>query len=246
MNRYKVGLSYVIGIGIWLFVTKVQGQNSLKTTPDSTVIERVVVFNQDDYFRKNDLRDEKNIIKVNVVSFLIGDFPIYYEGNFTNSITGEIGIGITLRNFFNDLLDADFESFGEEGRHATLGYSFRGGVKFYPSTGDDAPYGYYIFPQIQYRKYNTLVDECNASGSSLNQLKESKINIDYKIEFGYQDYFESNLIIDYYFGFGVRKKNHQSIDCNYNNTTGMYDLEQTVSTGLTGVISMGIKLGFAF
>jgi len=131
----------------------------------------------------------KNVIKVNLLSVIYGDLPVYYERAITNSFSIEVGAGVLLPYYFPKLSQYDEDIEGVE--NPIGGTSIWIQPKLY--YGGRAPENSYVGVQWRQRNYNLENNEVRHTDISLN--------------FGYQLVLGKRLIFDYNagVGFGMKK-----------------------------------------
>lgn len=214
-------------------------QQVLKVDTSNTA--RVRIFNSDQYF--SPVSDQyKHAIKINPLLIAFGDIPVYYEHRISTKLSLEGSLGLTMRNYMAALTDDDMLREKDQNL-STFGYSTRIALRFYPSSSDDAIIGYYFAPEIMYRKYNNTVNEFD-NGISTTTVDLKKTQMDYKLIFGYQDYFDNNILIDYYLGVGVRKIYEEKGSYDYNSSLNNLEIEKV--SGYVPAATLGVKLGFGF
>jgi hypothetical protein len=237
-------------IAVFLFnliITGLWAQFPVNTDTTVTKPTKVEVFNADNYFsRESKPTDIKNAVKVNPLLIINGDIPFYYERRLGQAVSMEIAAGITLRDYFAELISEDF-SFESDNRIGKTGYSLHGAFRYYPSKYYSAIEGFYFSPNIRFRSYSALVNPC-PNQVIIPSFKEYKKNTDYMITIGHQDLdgFDEDVVIDYYLGFGIRKRVYNEFLCtdlsgNKYEITETKDLEK-----IRPLFVMGIKLGLGF
>ncbi len=237
---------YLLLIFIFLYSNTANAQNVVNG--DSTNVNRVKVFNPSntkDFFYASD--NYKLAVKLNPILILFGEIPVYFEHRLGEKLSGEMAVGVTLRNYYLDIADNDNSSNTSEViDNDKFGYSFRAALKFYPSSAEEPILGYYFAPEIMTRMYYRSFQYKQgfvpaAASSDTYNLK--KIQTDFKILFGYQDYLDANILIDYYLGFGIRNVNMEESNSDINSPK-YGDIGTKRSR--TPVFTAGVKLGFAF
>lgn len=117
--------------------------------------------------------EEKNVLKVNTLSLIVGTGSIFYEREFTDNLSGQVGVGYLNYKF-------DETKF--------TGLILTPEVRFYPK--QNAIDGFYIAPYIRYQNFGLEVDGGEATYS----------NIGGGIAFGRQWITKSGFTMDLFFG----------------------------------------------
>ena len=227
MKLTKLPLLFLVTV--FFFSNASYSQVFKADTSNSTKVSVFNAPNENYQFETATNQNYKYAVKINPLLVLSGDIPFYFEYKLTKRLSAEVGVGPTIRNFW-------LEAFQDEFYAATpinsnkIGRSLRASLRFYPSSTDEAISGYYFAPEIMLRRfYSEYVLETNQT--------------DFKMVFGYQDSFDSNLIIDYYVGFGLRTSDKEEVDYESNSATYLkvIGLEEVNPT-----FTLGLKLGFGF
>ncbi len=169
------------------------------------------------YFDDGRISKAKNIIKVNALSVITGDIPVYYERVLTKRLSIEVGFGILLPYYGSELP-------GNTGVDQVIsdpdnGYSIWVHPKYYIWK---SPEGSYLGIQYRRRSYN-----------------ENGFNIiysDYTINYGFQFIIGSRGIMDINLGLGLRDKKVPN-----GFLTESWELEKTAL-----VVPFGIRFGILF
>jgi len=134
-------------------------------------------------FDDADIYDKKNVLKLNLVSILNGDFSIHYERVIKGVYSVEVGVGIlrepTVADFW-DLLE-----YGEGVQGVTGGYSLWLQPKWY--VFHKAPRLYYGGLQLRRRVYKTESVDFNYNDIALIsglQFILKRITIDWDVWYG--------------------------------------------------------------
>lgn len=188
----------------------------------------------------------KTSIKLNPLLILSGDMPLYIEQKIVDKVTFEVSGGMTYDNF-TTLFDLDH--YPEEiTRRNEMGYSFSGGLRYYPSESYATMEGYYFAPEFRRRVYNSTIT--GVQGITINPVKHSRTVTDMKLIFGYTDYFEDHIFFDAYIGVGMRDKNYRNLVRAGANLYNGQTFEQTYEIWNDNiakpVFALGFKLGFSF
>lgn len=168
------------------------------------------IFSQNDtindnyyYFDDGGVIGAKNIIKINTISIIRGDVPLFYERYLSDIFSIEAGLGILFpyynaENIFN-AMNGNTGSYG----NPEYGYSFSLQPKVYLSK--ESPLDHYI--SLQYRKRSNI------------GYREIYSSHDLVFCSGYQNLFRKRFIFDIIMGIGMR--NDEIYNRNY--IVGIFD-----------------------
>lgn len=205
----------------------------------------VVVFNSPDAEEEDEYGEHKNFIKFNVMEAFAGDFSFYYERLLHKNFSAEVGIGVTLSDYFGSLISSDFDVF-DQSYESLLGNSFALGLRYYPNGYFD---DFYFSPDFKYKKYNNrFVDFSNGIANEIG--KESRAFSVGRISFGYNYFVDDKIFIDLSGGFGIGQLKIVDYTAfnDYDPITGNYTTtyEKTELKRLVPRIHVGFKIGIAF
>lgn len=125
------------------------------------------------FAQKPETSEEKNVIKINTLSLLVGTGSIFYERHLTDNLSGQIGVGYLNFSF---------------SKTKFTGLILTPEVRFYPKS--NAIDGFYIGPYVRYQNYTISITEGDASYS----------NIGGGVSLGRQWVFNSGFTIDLFVG----------------------------------------------
>ena len=145
------------------------------------------------YFDDGGISESKNLFKINVLSIVNGDLPVYYERILGNSFSIEVGAGILLPYYIPEL--PNLLSGESEIENPDFGHSLWIHPKYYIQ--HEAPELNYIGVQFRRRYYN--------------QDDQPIIYTDLTINFGLQLILGKRFVFDYNLGIGFRYKTQKSI-----------------------------------
>ena len=194
--------------------------------------------------------DSKNHIKINPALAFSGDIPLYYERVINRKFSVEVGVGVTLRNYVQDVFDL-VDDIDPATRKTRIGYSGRATLRYFPDPYYPAPIGWYFFAQVQYKLFENWAKDCDplTGKSNSNLLPESKVLTDLRLGFGMQEMLAGErFIIDYYFGLGLRFKETEILICEEQETnpTPKYISFIEKKPETLPNLALGLKLGFRF
>lgn len=191
--------------------------------------------------------NEPNYVKFNPYLIARGAFTVGYERSLHPYHSVEINGGVTYRDFIYEFAKLDTDYFNDYETTVKIGYIIDVAYKFYPKTNDyfDGPY---LSPGVLLKKYNIQheVPYSFTSNSKLVDAGYSMKELYLKFGYAYESWFYDDLIIDAYFGFGVR--NIRKNDYEIRDATQHRNEEILSFTTETNVpaIYLGLKLGFIF
>lgn len=137
------------------------------------VLALVGLFTIPSFAQESNVSEEKNVVKINTLSLIVGTGSIFYERKFEDNLSGQLGVGYL--NFGND--DTRFS-----------GLIVTPEARFYPKK--DAIDGLYLAPYGRYQNYSLK------SGDD----KATYFNIGGGIVIGRQWIKESGFTMDLFFG----------------------------------------------
>lgn len=190
---------------------------------------RVITFKNEESIHQQEFKSTFNILKINIVEFIPGDFSLYYERGFGEMIGFEMGLGTTIYDYVSSFLN-DHDVYNSNIRFSYgLSYSFA--LRFYPI---DLFEEFYIAPEYKFRKYNWERDYSN--GTTANEMRKLSLP---RINLGYAFFYDNNLLFDYFFGIGFANETRET----YESSAG-----QVVKADMNPRprFHMGIKIGYAF
>lgn len=204
-----------------------------------------VTYSKVEYDRPEFDREVYHLLKVNPLLVFSGDIPIYYERRLSDHLAAEAGIGITHMDYLYEGFDFEqsFEGFNID-RTASIGYSFRAEIKYYPSKSTKALDEMYFGFAFRIKHYNTDLIKCNSTLISPS-VSETRTYIDNQLTGGYIYYISDMVFLDFYGGIGIRNRNTNRGSCNFNGPITVIT-EPTLVQSVAPAIALGVKLGFAF
>jgi len=126
---------------------------------------------------------EKNVLKVNTLSLLVGTGSVFYERKFTDMISGQLGFGYMNLVFLEDT--------------RFTGLILTPECRFY--LRKNAMDGVYISPYLRYHRFNVKDTETSNTGSLTSTGGG--------VVFGRQWIFKKGFSIDFFFGGHYSKAN---------------------------------------
>lgn len=208
---------------------------------------RVIIYNAPEEKGPINSKEEIHQLKLNLLAPLGGNIAVHLERKLLPKLTAEGSAGITLRNFGENFLYDFFEVQNDHNfgiiREQGIGPSVSGAIKYYP---DGALEGYYFSPEIRYRRYNSNAWE---SGSIGAPYEEFRALTDFKLMFGYVNYLDEHIVLEYFAGIGIRYNNQEMLSfVEVDPTTGapVYGVRLLKEQEYVPLLSLGLKFGFSF
>ena len=192
---------------------------------------------------KSDYSKSRQSIKINPLLFARGDMPIYFEKSIYNNLALEAGVGITLQdyvvNIFDDIV---WDNNSQIGINRKIGYSYRLGLRYYASDYNFESEGMYF--EIIYRSqlYGATLDKVGELTNLSNDLKH--VNNDVLFTLGFVQIFDENAFIDPFIGFGIRRRNYDTISFETVNSTTTYSIVN--ENDVVPTLTLGVKFGILF
>ncbi len=198
---------------------------------------KVVMYSADASEKKEPF-EPVYLLKLNLISALSGDMGLSIEKKLNERFTAEAGLGVTVRNFSQGMIVDFFDvedgmNYPTISREYKLGPSFVAGLKYYPNGAIDE---FFFGPEVRFRRYNS---EARQKGERGIHSEYSSL-LDFKINFGYINFIEDNIFIEYNAGLGIRSRNQQFLTFEESSSNAILDRENVFAP----LISFGLKIGF--
>jgi len=179
-------------------------------------------------------------IKMNPLIFFRGDIPLYLEKSFSSKFAIEAGVGLTHTDYLAVASD-EIEGFDykDSDINAELGFSGRVGLRYYASNYGFEPEGVYFAIEYRYQRYNSVLNSLMTIENLDQKLKRT--NSDFKLTLGYVNYFDENVYIEPYVGFGIRAR---SID-RFSGDEVLNTVSITSESDIVPFLSLGFKIGIS-
>ncbi len=203
----------------------------------------VVVFNSPE--NEKEQLELKNLIKFGMLEPFAGSFTFYYERVLNENFSLEVGLGMTLENYFNLALDGNLGILGSGSYVSAIGPVFNLGARYYP---EFAPEYFYVAPEFRIKNYNAI--EYRTVSSVETEYKTFVHNTSGRLTFGYQYFVSKNVFWDFYGGFGITGRNTGILESSVTTdpltgaSTTNYFIDE--DKGFYPTLHLGIKLGLGF
>ncbi len=202
-----------------------------------------------------------NILKTNPLLFIAGVANISYERKLDKKISIEsrfdyfysayISVGHKctepLLPFFQDIHEM----------MPVSGFSLSVGPKFYDNAYQ-AMSGFYFKPILRYKYYKSIKYNYESICYEAEQV-EKRNNFGIKFIWGNQMIYSNNIVVDVFFGFGMRITDistltyysieytqYDECQCDKTDFVETFDLSVSKKHNLAPTLHFGIKVGFAF
>lgn len=201
---------------------------------------KVVVFNSgDNEDEKNEIY-AKNLFKFGLLGPFAGDFSFYYERVISQGFSVEAGLGITIEDYIEGVLDSDAWVGSSDN---LFGPSALIGFRYYPIS---TPEEFYIAAEFKHKQYRS---EQFADFDDNTYIRSSIIS-KFRLTFGYQVFVYDNVFWDLFGGFGLGSESLVNYteefanpnDPNSNSTVIVKNKERN----LKPYIHIGVKIGLTF
>lgn len=193
----------------------------------------------------------KWILKTDVVSIATGEFPLIAEFRISDDLSLEGSAGITLtQNNDNDLSKIEYfddASVGLKGKSA-IGTAFRGGVKYYISSEEDAIEGFsvglFAFNKITKIKYEKQVSDFDYVA---NGKFDTKNKLGLELVLAYQYFWNKHIGTEFFLGLGaanVKREFYSTQVLSDGNGGSFQQVKHNDFNQVVENIRFGIKVGF--
>ncbi len=175
-------------------------------------------------------------LKLNPLLLVRGDIPVYYEMSLSNRLSVELGVGLTAIDYLtsrNYNLDPDQDL----DYKIELGFSVRGGLRYYTSDYSYEPHGFYFGVTYRLQNFKSELTKIN----NFDNLSENieAVNNDARFEIGFVNTFEEGVFIEPYIGIGFRSRDYDKIIID----EFVYSINRT--NDIVPYFSIGAKIGFS-
>lgn len=254
----KTALLSLLFVGLLpLALLAQKGKSSPKKKDDKKKdnIEIIEIKDDDsddnDYFDRKKKEQELNVIKINPLAALSGQFPIYFERVLGPHFSVEVAAGPTLYSnaqLISEILSEDGDFQEDLIFQKKIGLLGKIGVRYYPSKRDLAPDGFFMAGEVQFTNFKRTTFGYGQNGEQLTSGTAYKVGIkktDYfRVVAGWSSVYD-NFVSEYFIGFSLRDK---SIDrlLGLDDTTGTYSNAIVSTSEIIPAFLVGWKIGFSF
>lgn len=172
--------------------------------------------------------DKRSSIKLNPLSFVRGDIPLYFEQTISDNISFEIGAGVTVFDYLGDGLFPIERNVTLGAADYELGYSFTANMRYYAQKYNYETEGLYFGLEYRHQTYNHKTDLHPSDFYT-------KYN-DVRLLIGYIYIFDENAFIEPFAALGFR-------NIKYNSVTSAIATEN--NKALLPHFSLGVKIGIS-
>lgn len=224
-------------LALFLGFTSLVGQN--RNVVQVEVIEDDAEPQRSEWFQNTS-------IKLNPLLFFRGDIPLYFETGMSKNFAFEGGAGFTNTDYVSAASDLfsgfDYEAIGLDLKNK-IGYSARIGVRYYASDYGFQSEGFYFGITYRIQTYNSEV----ISNLTVPAFKKDlqRTNNDFRLMFGYVNYFDNNAFIEPYVGLGIRGRAIDRIGFTTDPATGVTEFGSYTDKETVPLLTLGFKLGIS-
>lgn len=189
----------------------------------------------------------KNLIKLNTLSFLRGEFPVYFERAITHDVSVELAAGVTFRNYIGTPASGDDVDDYSAGTEVKFGPSVHAGFRYY-FLADVEPQGGYLHLDFAHLEYIKDIRAKDANGDLTDtRYRDERVYNDIRLLGGYQLLSAtSNWLFDLYGGIGLRNRRMETVTELYDITTGVWSYEPGTIDDAVPALFMGVKVGLGW
>jgi hypothetical protein len=189
----------------------------------------------------------KNVIKLNALSFLRGEFPVYYERAITHDVSVELAAGVTFRNYIGTPASGDDVDDYSAGTEVKFGPSVHAGFRYY-FLADVEPQGGYLHLDFAHLEYIKDIRAKDANGDLTDtRYRDERVYNDIRLLGGYQMLSAtSNWLFDLYGGIGLRNRRMETVTELYDTTTGVWSYEFETIDDAVPALFLGVKVGLGW
>lgn len=217
---------------------KLAAQNEPEVQPPQQRQPKVITYKAEETPVKS-LTPHINLLKIDLISVAAGDIGPMFERKLGNKISAQVGAGVTLQNFSKGAISNFFSSTENSNiqRVANIGESFTAAFKYYPNGAIEE---FYFAPQFRYRTYNSMAKALYQPGN----FNEHLTTMDFMFSFGYIDYVQDNVFLEYSASVGIRNKNQTALVHDTSISPSKYDLQSNANQYVP-LVALGLKIGFS-
>lgn len=191
----------------------------------------------------------KNVLKVNPLLFLRGEIPIYYERALSSRLSGELGVGITYRNYINLTLAGDYPDADDFGAGTDIipSPSYHVGLRYY-LTDDIEPQGSYLQLEMAHLRYTKDIGVKDSTGQFNGETnRDERIYNDVRFYYGFQKLSStSNWLFDYYVGIALRNRFLTVVNEDLNIAEGKWTYTVDTVDDVVPAFFLGVKVGLGW
>lgn len=202
---------------------------------------KVVVFNSEDTVDKKNEIIARNLFKFGLLSPFAGDFSFYYERVLAKSFSMEFGLGITIEDYIQGVIDDEFLDINNDNN--LFGPSALIGFRYYPVY---TPEEFYIAGEFKHKQYRS---EQNFNSSN-DVFARSNVISKFRLTFGYQVFVYDNVFWDFFGGFGLGSENRITYSEEFVDPSSTTNNDMVIvkneQRDLKPYVHIGVKIGLTF
>lgn len=209
--------------------------------------EKIKVYSPTTANTSNSDNSYKWTIKTDLFSFIAGEVPLICEYRLANKLSIEGSAGLTYSFWPNGVGFFGDKDSNSNKTEAYLGYAFRAGVKYYPSSDWDAIEGWGFGVQFfttkdnrRYKKDGTyILEDVNP-----NDYKDTEKRIGALLTISKQVFWDSNISYEYMVGVGISstERKFHKIDTDY--STRKTKFTPILNQKFAPSFKFGLRIGF--
>lgn len=189
----------------------------------------------------------RNVIKLNPLLFLRGEVPIYYERALSESLSAELALGITYRNYLDLSFAGEPADVFSAGTEIVAKPAYHFGLRWY-LTHDIEPQGAYVQAEFAFMDRAHDIRTRDDSGRFTDiRLRDERKYTDVRAYFGYQRLAgNNNWLFDAYCGIGYRTRDIQEVEEHFDIADRHWSYTQSTRNDQVVVPFLGVKVGYGF
>ncbi|MCI1751620.1 MAG: hypothetical protein LKM36_01765 [Flavobacteriales bacterium] len=189
----------------------------------------------------------RNVIKLNPLLFLRGEVPIYYERALSESLSAELALGITYRNYLDLSFAGEPADVFSAGTEIVAKPAYHFGLRWY-LTHDIEPQGAYVQAEFAFMDRAHDIRTRDDSGRFTDiRLRDERKYSDVRAYFGYQRLAgNNNWLFDAYCGIGCRTRHIEAVEEHFDIADRHWSYTQSTRNDQVVVPFLGVKVGYGF
>ena len=189
----------------------------------------------------------KNVFKINPMLFFRGEIPLFYERAISPTVSLELGLGVTLRDYLALSLNSDDADDYGAGTEIVANPSYHIAVRYY-FLDDLEPQGLYLQTGLSHLVYTKdILVQDDLGNYSDEKYRDERVYNDLRLLLGYQMLSaNSNWLFDLYSGFAYRVRDMQVVTETTDPTTRETTYTTEPRNDRVPAFFLGVKIGLGF